>query len=247
MYKSDRLRGVMLTLYRAIMDYQYKSINRGENSIYGQIEKEGVDPTKHIFVFNLRSYDRLNKTPAMQKQEEKSGVSYQEVQRAQAEEVMSSGVHGVKDDSGSSSEGETDDSGDEQRERAVDKKRKFEAKRHEAGIGGEGGEREKKVPSVDSIAKDAMLGEKKVSEEKWDDGDMEQEKGNFVQEELYIHGKVSNMPFFLENHADNYQVCIVDDRIVLCGSSNINDRVRSHHKHKICAQTNLFTVPTRLP
>ncbi|GAB7354646.1 hypothetical protein MBLNU459_g5078t1 [Dothideomycetes sp. NU459] len=193
---------------RAIMDYQYKSLNRGEHSIMGQIKAAGVDPTNHIFAFNLRSYDRVNKTPAMQKQEEKSGVTYQEVQRAQAEEVMSSGVHGVRKTSMSSHEGDTDDSGDEQKEAAVDKKRKFEASRQEAGIGGEANEREKKVPSVDSIAKNAMLGEKKVSEEKWDDGDMEQEKGNFVQEELYIHGKV----------------CIVDDRIALCGSSNINDR-----------------------
>lgn len=174
------------------MDYQYKSINRGEHSIYGRIKAAGIDPTEYIFVFNLRSYDRLNKTPAMQKQEEKSGVSYQEVQRANAEEVMSSGVHGVNKHSDHGSEGDTDDSGDEQKEAAVDKKRKFEAKRHEAGIGGEGEERDKKVPSVDSIAKDAFLGEMNVSDEKWDDGDLEQEKGNFVQEELYIHGKVGD-------------------------------------------------------
>jgi phospholipase D1/2 len=30
---------------RAIMDYQYKSILRGENSIFEQIKAEGVDPT----------------------------------------------------------------------------------------------------------------------------------------------------------------------------------------------------------
>lgn len=30
---------------RAIMDYQYKSINRGEHSIFGQIAAQGVDPT----------------------------------------------------------------------------------------------------------------------------------------------------------------------------------------------------------
>lgn len=29
---------------RAIMDYQYKSILRGENSIFEQIRKEGVEP-----------------------------------------------------------------------------------------------------------------------------------------------------------------------------------------------------------
>jgi phospholipase D1/2 len=59
---------------------------------------------------------------------------------------------------------------------------------------------------VDSIAKDAMLGEPKPSEERWagrdgqdNDGDAqaeedrEQEKENFVQEELYIHGKVCSL------------------------------------------------------
>lgn len=29
------------------MDYQYKSICRGENSIMGQIKKAGVDPTRN--------------------------------------------------------------------------------------------------------------------------------------------------------------------------------------------------------
>ena len=74
-----------------VQDYQYKSICRGEHSIFEQIRKEGVDPTQHIFFFNLRSYDRLNKTPAIQKQEEETGVPYQKVQRAEAEEIMSTG------------------------------------------------------------------------------------------------------------------------------------------------------------
>ena len=82
---------------REIMDYQYKSICRGPDSIFGQIKAQGVDPTKYVFFFNLRSYDRLNKTPAIQKQEEKSGVKYQEVQRAQAEEVMGEGIYGTTD------------------------------------------------------------------------------------------------------------------------------------------------------
>lgn len=38
------LRDNAATGTRAIMDYQYKSICRGEHSIFGQIEKEGVDP-----------------------------------------------------------------------------------------------------------------------------------------------------------------------------------------------------------
>lgn len=55
----------------------------------------------------------------------------------------------------------------------------------------------------DSIAKNAMLGEKKVSEEIWAGGETHNldgygedeiansEKENFIQEQLYIHGKVS--------------------------------------------------------
>ena len=185
---------------RAIMDYQYKSINRGPESIYGKVKAAGVDPTEHVFVFNLRSYDRLNKTPGLKKQEEESGVKYQDVQRAQAEEVMGEGLHGAPGDS-SSSEGEGDSDGETEKSRreTKEKKKRFERNAQNADLGGEGKDTE--VQSEDSIAKDAMLGEKKVSEENYagrtpskgegDDEKMrEQEKENFIQEELYIHGKV---------------------------------------------------------
>ena len=67
--------------------------------------------------------------------------------------------------------------------------------------------------SKDSVAHTTMLNGGKMSDEPWE-GDPEAEKANFVQEELYVHGKV----------------CIVDDRIVICGSANINDRVSSGAK-----------------
>lgn len=170
---------------RAIMDYQYKSIWRDKHSIFSRIEAQGVDPKNHIFVFNLRSYDRLNVTQSLREQEEKSGIPYHELQRAQADEIMA-----------------PDDNGDEVREVAIDKKRRFEDEREDVGLGDEGS-----IIDPDSIADDAMLNDKKVSEEKWD-GDPEKEKENFFQEELYVHAKV----------------CIVDDKTVICGSSNINDR-----------------------
>lgn len=44
---------------RAIIDYQYKSICRGKHSIMARIIAAGVDPSKYIFFFNLRAYDRL--------------------------------------------------------------------------------------------------------------------------------------------------------------------------------------------
>jgi len=47
-----------------------------------------------------------------------------------------------------------------------------------------------------------------IEDEPWDDEDPETEVRNWIQEELYIHSKL----------------LIVDDRIVVCGSSNLNDR-----------------------
>jgi phospholipase D1/2 len=213
---------------RAIMDYQYKSICRGENSIYGRLKAEDVDPTKYIFIFNLRSYDRINKTPALKKQEESSGVKYHEIQRAQAEEVMGTGLRdapgerqkrkadfrkmgkaqatapkglmkkGVEDQMESSeSESDVEEGGNRQASTAsaAETKRRFEERRQDVGL-------DEEVLSADSIAHDALLGGKKVSEENYagrssskgneeDEEAREQEKENFIQEELYIHGKVS--------------------------------------------------------
>lgn len=210
---------------RAIMDYQYKSICRGEHSIFEQIRKEGVDPTQHIFVFNLRSYDRLNKTPAIVKQEEESGVKYQDVQRAQAEEIMGSGIYGSTDAEGGKDThmGQKDKKdilkakGDEwkshakalgrdreeerkspQEETQTDIKRRFAAAAQE-------GQSESK--SSASVAACAMAGTGRVIDETWE-GDPDEEVNNWIQEELYIHAKL----------------LIVDDRIVVCGSSNLNDR-----------------------
>ncbi|KAI9696723.1 MAG: hypothetical protein M1836_005085 [Candelina mexicana] len=167
---------------RAIMDYQYKSICRGKNSIMGQITEQGVDPK------------------SMKKQEEESGIKYQDIQRDEAEEIMGGGMVAPQSDSSDDEGLRKKRTNTQERERAVDRKRRFEAAREKVGL-------QDAATSVDSIAKDAMLNGGKVSEEPWE-GDPEGEKENFVQEELYIHGKL----------------LIVDDRIAICGSSNINDR-----------------------
>lgn len=199
---------------RAIMDYQYKSICRGEHSIFGQIKAAGFDPTKYVFFFNLRSYDRLNVTPKLKKQEEEAGVSYQELQRAEAQEIMSTGIDGVNgtedDDDGAEGHLGTrekiaqklhrkDDSGDQKLEEKTDAKRKFEEKRDSGGAND--------PLSSDSVAKNAMHNTPSVADEHWEGTD-EEEVDLWVQEELYIHGKTM----------------IIDDRHVICGSSNLNDR-----------------------
>ncbi|KAL2177077.1 uncharacterized protein P884DRAFT_292301 [Thermothelomyces heterothallicus CBS 202.75] len=204
---------------RVIMDYQYKSICRGEHSIFGQIKKEGVDPTKYIFFFNLRCYDRLNRTSAVKKQEEASGVKYRDVQRAHAEEVMGEGIHGTIDAEGGRDShmgerreqgpqrgtvhGELRDNLEEER-RPDDVVRKMDARRRfEGAADGE----KSKVNHVASVAHHAMAGQGPVSEVPWD-GEEDDEVNHWIQEELYIHAKL----------------LIVDDRIVVCGSSNLNDR-----------------------
>jgi phospholipase D1/2 len=179
------LREDAATGTRAIMDYQYKSICRGEHSIFGQIKAKGIDPEKHVFLFNLRSYDRLNYNRKIKQQEEQSGMKYIDLQSAEVDELEA-----------------PSDNGNQAREHAADLRRKFAADEEGVGKGDDGG-----IIDPDSIADDAMLTDKKPSTEEWE-GEPEEEKDNFFQEELYIHSKL----------------CIVDDRYVICGSSNINDR-----------------------
>ena len=52
-----------------------------------------------------------------------------------------------------------------------------------------------------------MLGQPSLTAEAWEGSDQD-EACLWIQEELYVHGKL----------------LIVDDRIAICGSSNINDR-----------------------
>jgi phospholipase D1/2 len=155
----------------------------------------------------------LNITPKIKAVEEKSGITYQQVQRAEAEEIMSSNIHGTESE-GTTIEGKkmgdqaNDDSGNLAREEALDHKRRFEEQAGATGLGGDEGDGSGGPKTANSIAQNAMLDTKKVSEEPWAHGAAELEKENFVQEELYIHAKVM----------------IVDDKIAICGSSNINDR-----------------------
>ncbi|OJJ55121.1 hypothetical protein ASPSYDRAFT_158991 [Aspergillus sydowii CBS 593.65] len=183
---------------RAIMDYQYKSINRGEHSIYGQISAQGVDPTQHIFVFNLRAFDRINKTPALVELENEAGVTYHDIQRGVAETLTSDSIHPAIGKEGDKNEVNYGDAEKEKEER-IARLQKYE-ERNEARKG-------HPAANKDNVSHVVMLNGGKMSDEIWE-GDPESEKENFVQEELYVHGKV----------------CIVDDRVAICGSANINDR-----------------------
>ena len=155
---------------------------------------------EHIFVFNLRAYDRINKTPALEALEKEAGVTYNDIQRGIAETIMSDSVHPSIGEEGDKGEVGYDNAQKEKEERLA-KLRRYEeqAERHKP---------EYQPSSKDTVAHTTMLNGGKMSDEPWE-GEAEAEKANFVQEELYVHGKV----------------CIVDDRVAICGSANINDRV----------------------
>ncbi|KAL4876634.1 hypothetical protein BJY04DRAFT_139443 [Aspergillus karnatakaensis] len=184
---------------RAIMDYQYKSINRGEHSIFGQIAAQGVDPTNHVFVFNLRTYDRINKTPALEELEKEAGVTYNDIQRGIAETLASEAVHPAIGKEGDMTEIDYNNA-QKEKERRIAQLEKYEErnKAHEAHPA---------AKNKDTVAHTTMLNGGKLSDEVWE-GDDDSERENFISEELYIHAKVM----------------IADDRVVICGSSNINDR-----------------------
>lgn len=155
---------------------------------------------EQIFVFALRAYDRINKTPALEELEKKAGVNYQDIQRGIAESIMGESVHPAIGKEGDKHE-KNYEADPAAKQENLHKLEKFEeqVERRKAYDGD---------ASRDSVAHTTMLNGGKMSDETWE-GDPEAEKDNIVQEELYVHGKV----------------CIVDDRTVICGSANINDRV----------------------
>jgi len=75
--KSDGALGT-----RAIMEFQYNSINRGGHSIIETLHEQGVvDPHKYINFYNLRNYDRINTSAILRRAETASGVRYDDARR----------------------------------------------------------------------------------------------------------------------------------------------------------------------
>ncbi|KAI1660886.1 phospholipase D/nuclease [Daldinia decipiens] len=164
---------------RAIMEFQYNSINRGGHSIIESLQQEGVDDwRRYIGFYNLRNYDRINLSSTLRQAEEDSGVSYEDARR------------------------EHDDR--EQGYRYGD-----ETERRDDGNYDRYQSAASKVDDStwDTVSSCYMEGGTDIREVPWY-GTEEDEMDAFVSEELYIHSKV----------------LIADDRLVICGSANLNDR-----------------------
>ncbi|KAL4931975.1 putative phospholipase D (PLD) [Aspergillus undulatus] len=147
---------------RAIMEFQYNSINRGGNSIMELIAKEGYNPMEYIRFYNLRNYDRIKyKAPQTPHQGGGGfGPDHRPAFDTSAAYQYSAPAPGPKSGSG-----------------------------------------------PDTVSSCYMLNGPDLRSIPWD-GPAEAEINAFVTEELYVHSKVM----------------IADDRVVICGSANINDR-----------------------
>lgn len=178
---------------RAIMEFQYDSINRGGQSIMEQIAREGIDPMQYIRFYNLRNYDRINSSSAMKEAEQQSGVSYDDARRGHDQRFG----HGTESQQyGREYEGFERSNGD-----AYDKYQRaaYNVQSHDSsGLAAD---------RWDSVAECYMLGGEDIRNVPWTPGSTS-EIDAFVSEELYIHSKL----------------LIADDRIVICGSANLNDR-----------------------
>ena len=167
---------------RAIMEFQYNSINRGGHSIVESLRKAGIpDPARYIGFYNLRSYDRINVSPAMRRAEQESGVPY-EAARREFDDAVESGA---------------DQYGREPTHARLGDQ--YERYQQAAAKSGD--------QTWDSISACYMNAGPDLAAAPWS-GSPEAELAAFVSEELYVHSKV----------------LIADDRLVICGSANLNDR-----------------------
>ncbi|KAF2462067.1 hypothetical protein BDY21DRAFT_412544 [Lineolata rhizophorae] len=218
---------------RAIMEFQYNSINRGGYSIYESLAREGVNPMDYIRFYNLRNYDRINASGAMADAERKAGVSYEQAREghderfggvyeerktdrpreayeldagysdpppyAQGQQYGQHGQHyGQQGQYGQQQYGQQQYGG-----QAEDAYNKYQHAAH--GIGrmeglGDG--------RWDTVSECYMLGGTDIRRVPWAGGGAVDEIDAFVSEELYVHSKL----------------LIADDRLVICGSANLNDR-----------------------
>ncbi|KIR56547.1 phospholipase D [Cryptococcus gattii Ru294] len=200
---------------KAIMEAQYRTINRGGASIFEMVREAGFEPTDYISFWNLRSYDRIN-TPwsHIKAMEKKSGITFHEAQVALAKiytgsEDVSGGVEDevVNIEQPHDQTTGVDEIGKKDTvQRAVRLPKTMDEAKDIINRFQQAAQNDGKHVS-DNVCQHALQDSTTLFDEQWD-GTEEEELSCFVSELCYIHSKIM----------------IVDDRRVICGSANINDR-----------------------
>ncbi|KAI0310875.1 phospholipase D/nuclease, partial [Amylostereum chailletii] len=204
------------TSINTILAAQYRTINRGGHSIYEEIRKAGYEPTDYITFYHLRVYDRINAPmdTLIRRMEDTSGVKFNQAQVALARQwvgdtadpdqptevtikIAQPTTEGMVVSKKTEVKTETYKLPQTTRE-AVDIIETFEQSV-------EHGRRNDDV--ADTVGQHALKDETELAEEKWL-GTEQEELDSYVSELTYIHTKLM----------------IVDDRRVIMGSANLNDR-----------------------
>jgi phospholipase D1/2 len=157
---------------RAIMEFQYNSINRGGYSIMESLAKLDIDPTEYIRFYNLRNYDRINSSAAMNEAEQRSGVNYEDARR-QHDDMVGAGFGGYGEGTVANEYSAPPAQYQQYQNAAQDIKRR-------QGLGD---------GAWDSVSKCYMLGGPDIRSAPWENGNIP-EIDAFVSEELYVHSKV---------------------------------------------------------
>ncbi|KAK3115484.1 hypothetical protein LTR53_005141 [Teratosphaeriaceae sp. CCFEE 6253] len=154
---------------RAILEFEYNSINRAGHSIMESIAAQGVNPMQYIRFYNLRNYDRINSSNTMARVEHQAGVSYDDARKGHDQQ------YGQAADSQQYGRQYQDSSGN------ANAFNRYQQAAQE--VQGQGASR------WDSVAECYMLGGEDIRNVPWN-GDAQSEMDAYVSEELYIHSKL---------------------------------------------------------
>lgn len=163
---------------RAIMEFQYNSINRGGHSIMESIAREGINPMEYITFYNLRNYDRINVSGSMRDAEQKSGVNYEDAQ-AQYDEAIELPAEQTREQYGDCTQYQ-------QFQQTI-----TNMYRQQGSRAGE----------WDSVSECYMLSGRDIRDVPWEGGNYPEIKA-FVSEELYVHSKVISLYLCSDTIAD---------------------------------------------
>ena len=158
---------------RAIMEFQYNSINRGGYSIMESIANAGFDPTEYIRFYNLRNYDRINASAAMSEAQRSSGIDYEDARRDHDAAVE---LPAEYPSYGGNNQGNSYGAGSQYQ--PYQQAATNISNRQGLGTG-----------RWDSVSECYMLGGADIRSVPWENGELN-EIDAFVSEELYVHSKV---------------------------------------------------------
>jgi phospholipase D1/2 len=183
---ADDLRDDSALGTRAIMEFQYNSINRGGHSVMQLIGQAGFNPLDYIRFYNLRNYDRINASATLAQAERRSRVNYEDA-RKEHDDAMDA-PYGTNPNVGSNispppgqpyQAATTNPPAGQQYQQYQQAAQGVAASKPGSG-------------RWDSVSECYMLGGEDIRNVPWDLPGELSEIDAFVSEELYIHSKVGS-------------------------------------------------------